>query len=285
MPRDHIANVVERAKQSLNEWLTRQNRFCDLKRAHFNQDAFPYNERHMQAFYLLHYYPAYFAENYLLFEALRTDGLNDPIIESIGCGCMVDLAAAQHVYDGPVAYTGYDITEWHIKAVEAYGNDAELRIGNIAEEHSFDENSNVFHFSRSIGDLQGLLPDLGRLVAATALEEDTIYISATYRASAYSIAGDMRNLRAFAGHFHNFNIVDEDLFYPGGENPPRRCGINAECPWFYHPETNYCRTLPDRCPQPEPDCPDADCERYIGGFPILRLENLAFEILKLRRRE
>lgn len=282
MPRNHVRGIVAQAKASLEGWLVDNQRLCDLKRADFNA-GFPYHEHHLQALYLLRYYPAYFAENHLLFERLQEEGLNDPIIESIGCGCLVDAAAAGYVYGRAIPYTGYDINDWYIKAVEVDGRITELRVGDVFEEDHFYINSNVFIFSRSIGDIGRTLERLAPIIAATEFESDTIYICATYRATDAGIAFDKQKLREFAGFFRNYEHEELTLYYPAGERPPVDSGINTVCRWFDHPEVPYCRDLLGRCTQPEQDCPSASCRRLVGASPILRLRHLAFEVLRLRR--
>jgi len=282
MPGDHISGMLSRAKLALGQWLAEHDRLCDFKRSDFVQ-PYPYDEQHMQALYILRYYPAYFAENYLLFESLLEDGLVNPIVESIGCGCLVDLAAAKFVYDAIVPYTGYDINDWNIKAAELDNEIVEFRRGDVLTADRFYPNSNVFIFSRSIGDLSGILRQIRAKAQETSYTADTIYVCATYRASSYNIDRDMRNLRLFASSFQNYQQSENILYYPAGQNPPVYSGINTRCRWFNHHEADYCQGLLDHCVKPTSTCPELQCQRWVSAAPILRLNHLAFEILKLRR--
>lgn len=282
MPRNHVAEIVRQAKASIEGWLENNPRLCDLKRSDFNL-GFPYHEPHMQAIYLLRYYPAYFAENHMLFQRLLADGLNDPIVESIGCGCLVDAAAAEHVYGEAVPYTGYDINDWRIKAVFIDGITTEFRQGSIFNEDHFYTNSNVFVFSRSIGDIGRTLTRLAPVVNATNFDSEIIYVCATYRATGTVLDFDKQKLREFAGFFRNYTFEEFALYHPAGEQPPITRGISTECNWFAHPEVEFCTNLLDHCSKPERTCPGVACRRHVAASPILRLNNLAFEILKLRR--
>ncbi len=284
MPGDCIQTVLEQAQIVLDEWIAGHPCLCDLKRSNFSQ-PYPYDEPHMQALYLLRYFPAYFAENYMVFEKLKELGLQDPIIESIGCGCLVDCAAANDYFKRIIPYTGYDINDWGIKSVDVDGKLIELRIGNVVDADGFYTNSNVFIFPKSLGDLNAtVFKGLQNKIRNEDFSSKIIFVCATYRANDFKIANDMTRLHIVAAQFTQYEEVESTLYYPADEKPPQNSGINTYYPWFEHPAVDYCRMLLARCRKDYPTCPEDQCRRWVSTYPMLRLGNFAFEIIKLRRR-
>lgn len=278
MEREHLDSVLAEAREQLDLWLAQNDRLCDLKRSDFHQ-GYPYGESHMQALYVLRYYPAYFAENYMLYERLKTEGLTDPVVESIGCGCLVDCAAGQFVYGDDFLYTGYDTVDWGIKAVEIDGVSIEFRCCNVADVDHFYPNANVFIFPRSVGDIGSGIARIRDVLEATELTESIIYVCATYRVTAAGIGYDMGRLREFAAMFRDYRMT-ELCFFNGAEDA--HIYIDGKYGWFTSPD-DYCRNLLANCSQPEDNCPKDDCNRNVAKWPMKKMEHLSYEILKLER--
>ena len=279
MPGDCIPSVMTRARASLDDWIRGQERLCDLERATFPN--FPYDEAHCRALYQLRYFPAYFYENFEMFSRLRGQVDASPRIVSLGCGCLVDAAAAADVFVDGVAYDGYDINNWEIKAI-SLDEDIHFHHENVFEQDCFPHDANVFVFSRSIGDLATRLGYLNEAIVNSELDSEQIFLCATYNLDGACINRLQTYLSQFAEQFEAYTRAPgSQLYHPAGQSV-ENCGFAAGRPWVRHPEVDYLRNLSGACRNPRPNCPGEQC--VINRSPILTIHHLAFEILTLNRR-
>jgi hypothetical protein len=251
-----------------------------LKRSDFRK-GFPYDAEHHQSLYILRYYAAYFLENYTLFNVLKEDGLGCPVVCSMGCGCLVDAAAARHVFEN-VKYVGFDINEWHIKSV-ALDENTQLFIGDVFKVNSFAQDINVFMFPKSIGDLGVRIKELHNAINSSVFLSDVIYVCATYRASDGGLDNDRAKLRDFISLFAGYS--SKTIYTFAGSSVPydkRWLGHLVGC-GFSHEYTKYCQSLLESCGKNEATCPTDVCREWVNRAPILRVDELAYEIVKLTR--
>ncbi|GFM38216.1 hypothetical protein [Desulfovibrio psychrotolerans] len=287
--RDHLANMLNAAKASFDEWARENARFCDLKRARFDlPGGYPYGERHMQSIYLLRYYAAYLAETCMLFEELSENGLQFPVITSFGCGSLLDAKAAQYVFDGVYRYRGYDIHDWHLKGV-ALGDGCEFWQGDLFLARDFPDTTNVFHFPRSVGDLGERMNELSGSLLASRLHSDIIYVTATCR---NDIEYDFEKLVAFGNLLTGYSLdiwirrsgLDIVNFF--GRNG--RNGIAQKYSWFNAVNdaeaVSFCSGMVEKCEQSSYiNCPLPDCREYVSRWPTLTLGELSYVALKYKR--
>ncbi|WMW65277.1 hypothetical protein [Nitratidesulfovibrio liaohensis] len=280
--RNHIDAITAAARADLENWIARNSSLCELRDVDF-EAGFPYNQQHMQALYLLRYYPAYFAENYMMFRWLRERGKTVANIASIGCGSLVDGAAAYYAFDANIAYCGYDIADWAIKGLPLNVRNVLFRQGDIFSVTSWNNDADIFCFSRSLRDFGSRIGGLRSAVANTPFHNDTIYVCATYNLATPEIRNQHRQwLYDFASFFMGYRHVVSE--YMNGEAYPNFRYISDVLPWWDHPERQYCTTLVDRCrDNAELECATEACTSRVSRQPMLKFANLSYEILKLER--
>lgn len=287
--REHLANILNAAKISLGEWCRVNPNFCDLNRARFDlPGGYPYGERHMQSIYLLRYYAAYLAETCMLFSELAQDGLFSPVVTSFGCGSLLDAKAAQHVFEQPVRYRGYDIHDWHIKGVDI--NEAcEFVLGDLFQAQCFPADTNVFHFPRSVGDLGERINELSDALSRSNLTSHIIYVTATCR---NGIDYDVEKMISFGEMLNGYNFVygirrlGENIVEMYGRNG--RSGIAQKYNWFNAVNdagvVDYCRNMINTCARSlNESCPLPVCNDYVSRCPTLSLNELSYGALKYER--
>lgn len=275
MRRD-IDPVLDEAKNVVTDWFQENGKLCAFEADVY--DGLYYTTPHGQAWYLLKFYPAYYAEYYLMYQKLQNIGVAAPKIVSLGCGALVDAAAARRVYGQCVGYTGYDKNVWGIKAANSGA-----QIINIAGVERYDRNTNVICLPRSIGDLVECFEAIGRAIAASNFEEQSLYVCSSLRVSGEhnSIAGDEGLLDSFIQNIQGYSVVSQHQYYPASD--PERVGdtINQEIPGWWHKDPNFAKNLLRRCKE-QNSCAKA-CESSIKPMAALKLKNLAFKILKLEK--
>lgn len=276
--------VLSSAYDALEAWIEENDGLCEIKDADFDE-GYPYHLAHMQAVYLLRYYPAYFAENYAMFQEISGDGGSSPDIVSIGCGSLVDAAAAGFVFDDTFTYVGYDINDWRIKGVNIVeGGRVSVEIQDVFGVESWSEESDVFCFSKSLRDLFGRIDELRDSVASTDFCYDNIYVCATYNSAPGHIRAQHRDgLRRFAGFFGGYTV--RDFAYMNGAVPGvQGVGIRSLYDWWVHSKSDYCASWFERCRKNEVlKCADGVCRSNLRKRPVLNLAELGYEILKLER--
>lgn len=275
----HIASVLGEAHRGLKKWIGGGRQLCDLTKD-FQKGRYPYHLPHAQFYYQLRFYHAYFLENYMMFRMLE-DEFDDPYIVSIGCGCMVDAAAASFVFEN-IYYDGYDKVNWKVKAVDT-DRDIDFYNIDVCELAEFHRNVDIFNFSRSLGDIGFKVSELRTAIVNTKFSSDKLYITAT---CVPDVKGDfqLRRLEEFASYFEGFSVEvlkkfpdDEDrLVY-------RQDRFEDHYDWCVNGYGAYCTTLLDKCTRDRDDrCDGVECEK-MNKYPMGRFNNIGFAILKLSR--
>jgi hypothetical protein len=91
-------------------------------------------------------------------------------------------------------------------------------------------------------------------------------------------------LQQFAGFFDGYTVTP--FAYMNGTVPgmPGVNGIRGIYDWWVHPQDIFCRSLMDCCRDGvQNECATDDCETELRRRPIMRVAELAYEILKLER--
>lgn len=274
--KEHIQRMLRRAAKKLKGWIGEGRKLCDLKIDFYG--GCRYDLEHVQAIYMLRYYPAYFVENYRMLKIMKSMGLKNPYIASMGCGCMVDAAAAKYVFSNDYLYDGYDLIEWFKTAVAIDDCFVQRNLCNLYDVESFDSRINVFAFPRSLGDLN--VQRIASVVKRTVLENDVVFVCGTYPRSA---GGWGRSIDSFVGFFDGFEIDDS---YHFSADCARRCSghIRDIYRWFDHSKIDYCTSLFNKCTQDSHgDCPRNECQGKLNWHPMIRFDSSDFKIFKLKR--
>ncbi|AAS95956.1 hypothetical protein [Nitratidesulfovibrio vulgaris] len=279
----HMNIMIGNARHCLVNWISQNSSLCALRDLNF-EVSFPYCVQYAQALYILRYYPAYFAENYMLYTTLSEMGCRRPDIASIGCGSMVDGAAASYVFDS-FTYHGYDLNDWSFKGLTPNGGSVIFHNGDVFSETSWDVERDVFCFSRSLRDIGDNIDGLRCAVESTDFKYDNIYICATYNSAPDEIRRSHRGmLRRFASFFEDYDIINED-YWDSGRLSKRGRAIRSHLDWWVHSESSFCSSLLSRCRDMLSDgCATSDCETNLQKKPILNVTELGFEVLHLLRR-
>lgn len=156
-----ILFAIEKLKEVFFDFLDnleKKEYLCELKNFGFKGEVLPdYNNKFIQQYYLLKYFPAYLTEYYYFYsEIIRKEFIEDNYnILSIGCGCGIDfwamkLAKEKSNKDLNIKYTGVDIVNWSY--FDNYGYDAKVTNKNILDFDLKENDYNIIIFPKSIGE-------------------------------------------------------------------------------------------------------------------------------------
>jgi hypothetical protein len=273
----HLTKMITDAKAELNRWYKPEMLLCDFKKPIYG--GWYYTTGHGQAWYLLKFYPAFFAEHWLLFTELKRRGLTSPIIASLGCGCMVDAAAAEHVYNGNVSYDGYDINSWNIRATASHN----CRYNNVdvASVTGFNKDTNVVIFPRSVSDLAGTLQAVASTIDRSVLT-NRLYLCATLRWDEMKRnEGDYESVCSVASNLQNFTIISKDNVAFANDKSISSKIISQHITGWTHSDTHYAGSLLKKCKETN-GC-EEDCWGLIKPDPMMRMTHLSYAIIEIER--
>ncbi|MGO3801485.1 MAG: class I SAM-dependent methyltransferase [Fusobacterium sp.] len=156
-----IAFAMEKLKEIFFDFLDNleeKEYLCELKNFGFKGEVLPdYQNKFIQQYYLLKYFPAYLTEYYFLYnEIIKRNFIKENYnILSIGCGCGIDfwgmkLANEKSNKNLNIKYTGVDIINWSYW--ENYDYNAKVITKDILSFDLNDNNYNIIIFPKSIGE-------------------------------------------------------------------------------------------------------------------------------------
>lgn len=284
--KDHLDRVIQLCADELNGWIGDGRKLCDLKTVY--GDGCDYSLSHVQALYLLRFYPAYFVENYMMFNVIKNDigapaHERMPFVSSLACGSMVDAAAAKFVFEDNCLYDGYDVNRWLGVDENCIEDKYDFYQTSVFDIESLHVRANIVVFSRSLMDIGLRVSRLNNMVASTEFVSDVVYVCGTFPPG---IRNDFAHNRLceFAGFFEDF---DREVLYRhtvDGEERLRNGGIVDVYDWFSCIQPVNHSALLARCTQDSSaTCPSQECNN-IQYLPIRNFSNLEFEVFKLTRR-
>lgn len=266
--------ILSRAKQELSEWFDANTKMCVFKKPIYDQ--LYYTTAHGQAWYILKFFPAYFAEYKLMYTDLQNIGIENPVVASLGCGCFVDAAAAAEVFDDQLSYVGYDKNDWLIKAGEY-----DFKKGALGEASDYNPDTNVIVFPRSIGDLLHDLESIAAKIQAANLTNRNIYVCSSMRVNNRQCTTDEGFLNQFVGYFCDYTSTIVGEYVPAKDVAECTFDICDKIEGWNHAEASFANELLNRCKGIN-DCSE-NCEDDIKPLAARRLKNIAYRIVKLSR--
>ncbi|MFC1588032.1 hypothetical protein ACFL54_06970 [Planctomycetota bacterium] len=291
-----IHEKTHRFFRTFKRRMKKHGKLCDCKTLTYEGGDIPdYENKILQPYYLLRYFPAYLAEYYLMYKKmLRSLFLKNQQLKvlSIGCGSGIDLWGLyfaiknKHLNpDEKIDYTGVDLVNWR------YFDNMELEDvyfyqKNIADWEEMDEdNYNVIVFPKSIGEFS--VPDfasLCKMFENTTFSEDRICVLCSLME--LGRGSDMNRCKKIANILtkkHGYSCLDDTSKYWHY----KEAGIRKYCWDFVYPDNikNYLDGLQRHCPtyieNGNVSCKD-DCDN-LNRSPILKTTYINYSMLRFKR--
>lgn len=286
---DYINNIFH----DFSEYVNNSKKLCDLNPFTFEARNIPdYSNIHIQQLYLLRYAFAYAFEYKWMYSKILKKLNNDTKLKitSFGCGPMIDYwslcnACKKHSFE----YIGIDVIDWDYKFESQNPNPCRFIRDNMIEyiKRLYVLDSDIYFFPKSICEIKN--DDFSSICDSfrtKQISKDKIILGISLRSDERNLELDINNSEKLAksiienGFISKSNLREYTYF-------TRSQGIRKFESSFIYPDSakELLDNLYNECSFSDKDSCEEECRDHLNRNPVLRTDNIRYQILEFERKK